>query len=129
MVSRVAEATVGNVSAKILPTTAIDPQPASDEVTVWGTTDPAKHPSNLFVFLQSEYANELAVPATLGKLVASGDIPPAIAVILDTSTERPTDIANRAKFDRFVTANLLPWLRAKLGRLPEPLAHGAAAEG
>jgi len=38
----------------------------------------------------------------------------------DTSTERPTDIANRAKFDRFITANLLPWLRAKLGGLPEP---------
>jgi enterochelin esterase-like enzyme len=85
-----------------------------------GTADCAKHTCNLFVFLQSEYANELAVPATLGKLVASGDIPPTIAVILDTSTERPTDIANRAKFDRFVTANLLPWLRAKLGRLPEP---------
>src|SRR5215212_10478203 len=85
-----------------------------------GTTDPAKYPYNLFVFLQSEYVNELTVPATLGKLVASGEIPPTIAVVLDTSTERPTDIANRAKFDRFVTANLLPWLRAKLGRLPEP---------
>lgn len=85
-----------------------------------GTTDPAKNHYNLFVFLQSEYTNELAVPATLHKLVASGDIPPTIAVILDTSTERPADIANRAKFDRFMTANLLPWLRAKIGSLPEP---------
>ena len=42
VVSRVAEATAGNVSATIQPTTAIDPQPASDEVTVWGTTDPTK---------------------------------------------------------------------------------------
>ena len=85
-----------------------------------GTTGSAQHPYNLFVFLQKEYVDELAVPATLQKLVASGEIPPAIAVVLDTSTERPTEIANRAKFDRFVTANLLPWLRAKLGRLPEP---------
>lgn len=85
-----------------------------------GTTGSATGPYNLFVFLQKEYIAELAVPAVLQKLVASGKIPPTIAVVLDTSTERPTDIANRAKFDRFVTANLLPWLRAKLGRLPEP---------
>jgi enterochelin esterase-like enzyme len=89
-------------------------------VWLYKSTGSASHPYNLFVFLQSEYMNELAVPATLEKLVASGEIPPTIAVVLDTSTERPADIANRAKFDRFVTANLLPWLRAKLGRLPEP---------
>jgi enterochelin esterase family protein len=85
-----------------------------------GTTGSAKHPCNLFVFLQKEYLDELAIPATLQRLVVSGEIPPTIAVVLDTSTERPADIANRAKFDRFVTANLLPWLRAKLGPLPEP---------
>ena len=85
-----------------------------------GTTGSVKHPYNLFVFLQREYVDELAVPAMLEKLVASGEIPPTIAVVLDTSTERPVDIANREKFDRLVTANLLPWLRARLGRLPEP---------
>lgn len=85
-----------------------------------GAGGSAKQPYNLFVFLQREYIDELAVPATLQKLVASGEIPPTIAVVLDTSTERPPDIANRAKFDRFVIANLLPWLRAKLGRLPQP---------
>lgn len=85
-----------------------------------GTTGSAKQTYNLFVFLQSEYVHELAVPATLQRLVAAGEIPPAVAVVLDTSTERPDDIANRAKFDRFVTANLLPWVHAKLGRLPEP---------
>jgi enterochelin esterase family protein len=85
-----------------------------------GTTGSAKHAYNLFVFLQREYVDELAVAATLEKLVEAGEIPPTIAVVLDTSTERPTDIANSAKFDRFVTANLLPWLRAKLGGLPEP---------
>jgi enterochelin esterase-like enzyme len=84
-----------------------------------GTTG-SKGSCNLFVFLQKEYVDELAVPATLRTLVASGEIPPTIAVVLDTSTERPTDIANRAKFDRFMTANLLPWLRAKLGSLPAP---------
>ena len=75
---------------------------------------------HLFVFLQKEYIDELAVPAILDQLVVSGEIPPAIAVVIDTSTERPNEIANRAKFDRFVTVNLLPWLRAKLGALPEP---------
>jgi enterochelin esterase family protein len=85
-----------------------------------GTTGSAERPGNLFVFLQREYLDELAVPALLERLVASGEIPPTIAVVLDTSTERPTDIANRERFDRFVTANLLPWLRAELGRLPEP---------
>ncbi|MCM2255162.1 MAG: alpha/beta hydrolase-fold protein [Vicinamibacteria bacterium] len=85
-----------------------------------GSADPAKRTPHLFVFLQREYVDELAVPATLEKLVAAGEIPPTIAVVLDTSTERPTEIANRAKFDRFVTADLLPWLRAKLGRLPAP---------
>ena len=85
-----------------------------------GTTGSTKGRYNLFVFLQSEYVHELAVPATLQKLVADGVIPPTIAVVLDTSTERPNDIANRAKFDRFVTANLLPWMRSKLGPLPEP---------
>ena len=85
-----------------------------------GTTGSTKHPYNLFVFLQKEYLDPLAVPATLQKLVEAGEIPPTIAVVLDTSTERPTDIANRAKFDRFVTADLLPWLRAKIRPLPEP---------
>lgn len=85
-----------------------------------GTNGSAKQRPNLFVFLQKEYIDELAVPAVLDQLVASGEIPPTIAVVLDTTTERPGDIANRAKFDRFVTSNLLPWLRAKLGPLPEP---------
>jgi hypothetical protein len=44
-------------------------------------------------------AAEPAVAATLQKLVASGEIPPAIAVVLDMSTERPNDIANRAQFE------------------------------
>ena len=85
-----------------------------------GAAATAKQPVNLFVFLQKEYVDELGVPALLQKLVASREIPPAIAVFLDTTTERPTDIANRAKFDRFITVDLLPWLRQKLGRLPEP---------
>ncbi|KAB2966513.1 MAG: esterase family protein [Thermoanaerobaculia bacterium] len=85
-----------------------------------GATGSAEHPWKLFVFLQREYIDELAVPALLETLVASGEIPPTIAVVLDTSTERPTEIANRAKFTRMVTADLMPWLRAKLGRLPEP---------
>lgn len=106
-------------------TFAIDDTTYGLQRPVWlykspGTTGSAKDTYNLFVFLQSEYIHELAVPATLQKLVAAGEIPPTIAVVLDTSTERPTDIANRAKFDRFVKANLLPWLRAKLGLLPEP---------
>ena len=83
-------------------------------------SDSGKHPYNLFLFLQKDYVDEAPVPATLQKLVASGEIPPTIAIVLDTSTERPADIANSSKFDRFVTVNLLPWLRAKLGRLPEP---------
>ncbi len=85
-----------------------------------GTSGSAKHAYNLFVFLQREWVDELAVPATLEKLVAAGEIPPTIAVVVDTSTERPTDLGNSAKFDRFMTADLLPWLRAKLGGLPEP---------
>jgi enterochelin esterase-like enzyme len=104
---------------------AIDDTTYGLQRTVWlyqsaGTTGSPMPPYNLFVFLQREYIDELAIPATLQKLVASGEIPPTIAVVLDTSTERPSDIANRAKFDRMLTANLLPWLRAKLGRLPEP---------
>jgi enterochelin esterase family protein len=85
-----------------------------------GTVGNTASACHLFVFLQKEYADELAVPALLERLVASGEIPPTIAVILDTSTERPADIANRAKFDRFITASLLPWLRTKLGALPKP---------
>ena len=42
VVSRIAEATLGNLSASIQPTAEIDPQPGPGEVTVWGTTDPAK---------------------------------------------------------------------------------------
>jgi enterochelin esterase family protein len=85
-----------------------------------GTSGSPAAPYNLFVFLQREYADDLAVPALLEKLAASGEIPPTIAVVLDTSTERPADIANTAKFDRFVSADLVPWLRGTLGRLPPP---------
>lgn len=85
-----------------------------------GSAGSANGAWNLFVFLQREYLDELAIPATLERLVASGEIPPTVAVVIDTSTERPAEIATSAKFDRFVTANLLPWLRAKLGPLPAP---------
>lgn len=69
-----------------------------------GTTGSVKPPRRLFVFLQKEYIDELAVPVVLEKLVASREIPPTIAVVLDTSTERPADLANRAKFDRSTEA-------------------------
>jgi len=116
---------VASAAEPAVETLSIDDTTFGLQRPVWvykspGTSDSAGHPYNLFVFLQREYIDELAVPATLQKLVADGEIPPTIAVVLDTSTERPADIANRAKFDRFVTANLLPWLHAKLGRLPKP---------
>jgi enterochelin esterase family protein len=88
---------------------------------VWVYESPGAQEHHLFIFLGGEtYVDELAAPATLQTLVASGQVPPAIAVMVDTSSERPAELANRAKFDRFVTADLLPWLRARLGgRLPE----------
>ena len=85
-----------------------------------GASGSANQPYTLFVFLQRQYVDELAVPALLQKLVDSGEIPPAVAVVLDTSTERPVDVANRARFDRLITTDLLPWLREKLGPLPKP---------
>lgn len=88
---------------------------------IWIVKAPASQPPvNLFLFLNGEtYLTDLALPSTLQALVSSGKIPPAIAVLVDTSSQRPAELANRAKFAQFITRDLMPQLAQKLGRLPE----------
>jgi len=87
---------------------------------VWLVKSPVAFDTNtgnykLFVFLGGDlYADDLALPAVIEKL----DVP-AVAVMLGSSTDKPADVANRAKFADYVANEIMPALRAKLGRLPD----------
>jgi enterochelin esterase family protein len=90
---------------------------------VWVYTSPGAegHPHNLLILLGGEtYMDDFALPAMLEPLVASGKVPPTVAVMVDTSAQRPADLANSPKFDAFVMKTLLPFIRARAGGLPEP---------
>jgi enterochelin esterase family protein len=85
---------------------------------VWVYTSPGVaagggEPALLLFFDGWFYAYPLALPATLDNLRAAGRIPPVVAVLVDNPLPtRGRDLGARPSvFLRFVTDELLPWVR------------------
>ena len=76
--------------------------------------------TNLVVFVRGEaYVDPIDTPAMLDSLLAEHKIPPTIGVFVNDSDLMPADIGNRAKFDQFITHDLMPWVKTKVGKLPD----------
>jgi enterochelin esterase family protein len=64
-----------------------------------------------FFFDGDDYLRDLQLPATLDRLIAEKRIPPMVAVLVDNSVDRLGDLANHARFARFMGDELVPWAR------------------
>ena len=77
--------------------------------------------THLVVFVRgATYVDPIDAPAMLDSLIAEHKIPPTSAVFIDDNDLMPADIGNRAKFDQFIAKDLMPWVKTKLGKLPDP---------
>jgi enterochelin esterase-like enzyme len=76
-------------------------------------------PKKIFIFLGQEYLDQLDLPRTLVNLVTSGKVPSCAAVIVDTSTESPAELANRAKLADFMSHDLMDFIAHRYGPLPD----------
>jgi len=76
----------------------------------------------LLAFDGADYLDIIPLPLMLDTLLAAGKAPPFVAVLVDDSTGavRLADLANHARFARFLTAELLPWVRARWGVTTDP---------
>lgn len=67
----------------------------------------------LVLFDGDSYITDIPAPVVLDNLVAAKKIKPAIAVMIDNSSNRLGDLANHAAFADFCAKELVPWMRAK----------------
>ena len=61
------------------------------------------------------YTTLVPVPAILDALIAAERIPPVVAVLVDTSYNRTTDLSCSGPFADFLALDLVPWARRTLG--------------
>lgn len=66
-----------------------------------------------------DYALRMGTPATLDNLIAAGQIPPVVAVFVG-SKRRQLELGCHDPFVDFLTAELLPWVRAEYGATHDP---------
>jgi len=106
---------------------------------VWVYTPPndptrADSAGLLITFDGEEYFNQIPLPLILDTLIASGRVPPMMAVLIDdsTSTARLADLANRAGFADFLAHQLMPWVRSHWQVTRDPhrvIVTGSSAGG
>ncbi len=100
---------------------------------VWVYTPPgfaADRPGGhdlLVVFDGQVYLGPIPVPTLLDNLLAAGKLPPTVAVFVDDTADRLGDLANHARFARFVAGELVPWARRSYGASSDP--HRATVAG
>lgn len=122
------------VSAQRLVAYKTDPRPGIRAGTLWEFRMPSKeygrerrlliyaphgysenHPPYdlLVAFDANDYMSEVRLPMILDTLIASGRISPTVAILVDdsTSTARLDDLANHARFVRFIGNEVIPYVR------------------
>lgn len=68
-------------------------------------------PYNLLVLTDGfDYINSLSVQTVLDNLIDSGEIPPTICVLIDTTVNRYAELTCNESFSRFLAAELMPWV-------------------
>jgi enterochelin esterase family protein len=89
------------------------------ERRVWVYTPPqydvhSKTGYDLLVLFDGEsYTSDIPAPAILDNLIATKQIRPIVAVMVDTSENRLGDLANHQRFADFAATELVPWARTK----------------
>ncbi len=94
----------------------------------------AAEPYGLAIFLDGPafYIEEIPAPTILDNLEAAGAIRPLVALFVDSSEDRPGDLANRAAFAGFLGDELVPWVRKGWRVSSDPartIVCGASAGG
>jgi len=84
----------------------------------------------LLVFSQS-YLTTIPLPVILDNMIASGDIPPVVAVFYEHH-DQGKETSCDPRFGDFLATELLPWTRARLNATADPrqvVLGGASASG
>lgn len=68
------------------------------------------------------YTSASPTPTILDNLIATGQIPPVVAVFVDSIdlAVRDRELPGYAPFGRFLARELLPWIRTTIGYTPRP---------
>jgi enterochelin esterase family protein len=88
----------------------------------------------LVAFDGNDYLSEIPLPMVLDTLLAAGQAPPFVALLIDnaTSTLRLEDLANRARFAAYLGEELIPWVRHHWSVTRDPhrtIVTGSSAGG
>lgn len=67
----------------------------------------------LVLFDGESYLSDIPAPAILDGLIATKQIRPVVAVMVDTSENRLGDLANHQRFADFAAEKLVPWVRTR----------------
>jgi enterochelin esterase family protein len=73
-----------------------------------------------FFFDGADYNSDLQLVSVLDRLIAGRQIPPMLAVMVDTAENRLGDLANHASFAALVGDELVPWLRSQYRMTRDP---------
>ena len=82
-----------------------------------------EQPYSLMIVLDgSAYRDLISLPVILDNLLAAGQVPPAVAVLVGRleAAEREGDLSCNPLFTRFLAEELLPWVRARYRVAPDP---------
>lgn len=127
-------AQVGSVAEK-----QIHSQVLARDRKVWIYTPPAYDakggPYQLVVaFDGADYISTMPLPRILDSLTAAHKIPPTVAVMIDDSSGavRLRDLANQPQFVKFLSTELMPWVRQHYNVTRDPhqtIITGSSAGG
>ncbi len=83
---------------------------------------PARGTGNLIVILDGlAYRTMIPAPTIVENLVASGEIGPSVLVLVGNALHaRVQELAHNPAFVRFLSRELIPWLRRQFRIVPEP---------
>jgi len=106
---------------------------------VWVYTPPAydargKQYDLVVAFDGSDYTSVMALPKILDSLTKAHKIPPMVAVMIDDSSGavRLGDLANQPNFVKFLSTELIPWVRGQYNVTRDPhrtIITGSSAGG
>jgi enterochelin esterase family protein len=110
------------------------------ERRIWVYTPPGYAPGAdtayglVVAFDGGEYLDTIPLPMILDTLLAAGQAPPCVAVLIDDSTsqQRLNDLANHARFVTFLGDEVMPWVRAHWRVTHDPgrtIVTGSSAGG
>jgi enterochelin esterase-like enzyme len=78
-----------------------------------GYTSESKILPFILLFDAEPYITDVKAPRMLDNLTASGAIPPVVVAMVHTQGTRNEDLQPNAQYQQFLSAELMPWVRAR----------------